>query len=108
MAVGKLTELEKLQQAIALLESQQATLGDEVVKLALAPLKEKIAALSAQPESQRRIITVLFADVQNFTALSEKMDMEDVRDAMSSDLGTSGWIDHRPRGIHRQTYGATA
>ncbi len=70
-----------------MLESQRLALGDNIVKMALAPLKEKLAALSARPESQRRIITVLFADVQNFTALSEKLDMEDVRDTMRSVWG---------------------
>jgi class 3 adenylate cyclase len=49
---------------------------------ALTPLKEKLAALTSRPESQRRMITVLFADVQNFTAMSEKVDMETVRDTM--------------------------
>ena len=75
--------MEKLQQAIAALESQRATLGENIVKIALAPLKEKLAALSSKSESHRRIITVLFADVQNFTGLAEKMDMEDLQDTMS-------------------------
>ena len=84
-------EIEKFMQAITVLEAQRIVLGDAVVELALTPLKEKLAALNhphlAAPKTgaataQRRIITVLFADVQNFTALSEKMDMEEVRDTM--------------------------
>ena len=78
------SEIEKLQQAISLLETQRGTMGDEIVSMIIAPLREKLAALSVKTEHQRRIITVLFADVQGFTAMSEKFDMELVRDALSS------------------------
>jgi len=78
------TEIEKLRKAIALLESQRETLGENITRMALAPLHEKLALLSAHTEYQRRMITVLFADVQNFTAMSEKLDMEVVSDTMAA------------------------
>ena len=41
-------------------------------------LAQKILNAGKQIESERRLVTVLFADVTGFTALSEKMDVEDV------------------------------
>jgi len=41
-------------------------------------LAERILAAGKQIESERRMVTVLFADVTGFTALSEKLDLEDV------------------------------
>ena len=73
-----MTEIEQLQQAIATLDAQRAILGDAVVNAALAPMREKLAALQAPAEEQRKQVTVLFADVSGFTALSERMDAEDV------------------------------
>ncbi len=43
------------------------------------------AAPAPGPEADRRLVTVLFADVSGFTALSERLDPEDVR-AFQSDL----------------------
>ena len=98
-----MSEIEKVRQAIAALESQRAIVGDAVVDTAIATLREKLAALegtaegvqhavplppfpSPQPETseQRKQVTVLFADVAGFTAMAEKMDPEDVRDVMNS------------------------
>ena len=33
-------------------------------------------------ESERRLVTVMFADISGFTAMSEKMDPEEVVDVM--------------------------
>jgi class 3 adenylate cyclase len=41
-------------------------------------LAEKILAAGKLIESERRMVTVLFADVTGFTAMSEKLDLEDV------------------------------
>ncbi|MCU0607330.1 MAG: tetratricopeptide repeat protein [Candidatus Edwardsbacteria bacterium] len=83
-----MTEQERLRSAIAHLEAQRALLGDAVVDAALGPLSEKLEALAASgaagtPE-QRRQVTVVFADVSGFTALSERMDAELVRDTMNA------------------------
>jgi hypothetical protein len=40
-----MNEREQLEQAIAALKAQRATLGDAVVNAALAPMREKLAAL---------------------------------------------------------------
>jgi predicted ATPase/class 3 adenylate cyclase len=41
-------------------------------------------AVSARPESERRLVSVLFADLVGFTTLSETRDSEDVRELLSS------------------------
>lgn len=78
----------KLETAIANLESQRAILGDETVDAAIAALRAQLAQTvpSPHPENQvqRKQATVLFADVSGFTALSETMDAEDVRETMNA------------------------
>ena len=76
-------ESQQLEQAIASLEAQRAVLGDAVVDLALGPLKEKLAALRRHSAAeQRRLVTVLFADLAGFTRLSEQTDPEDMREIL--------------------------
>lgn len=82
-----MTEIEKLEQAIATLEAQRETLGAVVVETMLAPAREKLATLraaSTAADQQRKIVTVLFADVSGFTAMSEALDAEEVSDTMNS------------------------
>lgn len=69
----------RLEQAILTLNAQRTILGDEVVEASVAALRHQLAQLTpAQPSQQRKQVTVLFADIPNFTAMSETMDAEDV------------------------------
>lgn len=81
-----MTEREQIEKAIAHLESQRAALGEAVVEAALGPLRQKLEALGGAPATgapeQRRQVTVLFADISGFTALSQDMDAELVRDTI--------------------------
>lgn len=82
-------ERELLEQAIATLESRRSLLGNEIVDVALASMREKLAGaeggtrISHEPQ-QRKLITVLFADVSGFTAMAETMDHEIVNDVINS------------------------
>lgn len=77
------SETEKLLTAVQALEAQRSTLGDEVVDTALAPLREKLMALQATAlGEQRKLATILFADLVGFTALSAELDAEEVRDLL--------------------------
>ncbi|MBN1956318.1 MAG: tetratricopeptide repeat protein [Anaerolineae bacterium] len=73
-------EISALREAIAALEAQRAILGDAVVETALAPLQEKLLALTraAPPADERKRVTILFSDLAGFTAMSETLDPEDV------------------------------
>ena len=76
------------------LEAQRALLGDEVVDMALAPLRARLAALSvaaesvegtappAAPEQTLKQVTVLFLDVVGSTALAQHLDPEDIHAVM--------------------------
>ncbi len=80
-----MTERRKLEQAIAALEAQRIILGDDVVNTMITTAREKLAALEAQHATeQRKQVTVLFADVSDFTAMAETMDPEEVRDTMNA------------------------
>jgi class 3 adenylate cyclase/tetratricopeptide (TPR) repeat protein len=81
-----MTDIEQLEQAIAALEAQRSLLSDAIVETMLAPAREKLATLKAYAtpsEQQRKHVTILFADVSGFTAMSETLDAEDVTDLMN-------------------------
>jgi class 3 adenylate cyclase/predicted ATPase len=82
-------ETEDLQRAIEALEAQRSVLGDEVVETAQRSMREKLARLNRgirgldEPQ-ERKLITVLFADVSGFTAMAESMDHEIVNTVINS------------------------
>lgn len=81
------SQIDSLEQAIAAQETARATLGDAAVDAAVAALREKLSELQsqvAQPGQQRKQITVLFADVSGFTAMSEALDAEVVGETMNA------------------------
>jgi class 3 adenylate cyclase/tetratricopeptide (TPR) repeat protein len=57
---------------------------DRSAPLAYTPkhLSEKILTTKSALEGERKLVTVLFADVANFTSLSEKLDPEEVHQLM--------------------------
>ena len=66
--------------AIAALEAQRKVLGDAVVDTALRPLLAQRAGLVDRAVAeQRKLVTVLFSDLVDFTVLSQQLDAEDVR-----------------------------
>jgi predicted ATPase/class 3 adenylate cyclase len=78
-------EREQLRHAIESIEANRAMLGDAVVDAALTPLREKLAGLDppSTPERQRKMVTVLFADLKNYTGLSEQLDPESLGEIMN-------------------------
>jgi class 3 adenylate cyclase/tetratricopeptide (TPR) repeat protein len=87
------TEREQLVAAMAQLEAQRDLLGDTAVDAALEALRAKLAELEGDQGripgisiplgGERKIVTVMFADISGFTAMSENMDPEAVRDIMN-------------------------
>lgn len=81
-----MSELHQIEKAIAALEQQRALLGDAVVETALASMRAKLNDLKTQTsssEAKRKQVTVLFADVSGFTAMSETLDAEVVTEIMN-------------------------
>jgi len=78
-------EIYNIETTIVALEAQRASLGDLVVDTALGLLRERLATLSQpdQAPDERKRVTVLFADVSGYTALSENLDPEDVAAIMN-------------------------
>jgi len=83
-------EYRQLEQAIAALDAQRALLGNDVVEAAIGPMRRKLAELELtskieiQVEGERKLVTVLFADISGFTTLSEQQDPESVRELVNT------------------------
>jgi class 3 adenylate cyclase/tetratricopeptide (TPR) repeat protein len=82
-------EADTIREAIAGLEAQRQLLGDAVVESALGALQQKLDAIRigrsgpAVGEGERKLVTVMFADISGFTALSELRDPEEVRNIVN-------------------------
>ena len=78
-------EINNIETTIVALEAQRSALGDLVVDTALDLLRERLATLMQpdQAADERKRVTVLFADVSGYTALSENLDPEDVANIMN-------------------------
>ncbi len=72
-----MNEREQLEQAIQALQAQRAILGDAVVQAALGPMREKLAELEKEAapalKGERKLVTVMFADISGFTRLTESL-----------------------------------
>lgn len=77
---NEIGERERIEQALQALETQRATLGDEVVRTSLAALRQNLAAL--EKAERRSLVTVLFADISAFASMAERLDAEEVQDLL--------------------------
>ncbi len=81
-------QIADLRRAIEAQESLRPTLGADVVDAALAVLRQKLFELERRQaeernREQRKMVTVMVADVSGFTALAEKMDEEEISELMN-------------------------
>src|SRR5438067_1627081 len=78
-----------LEQAAAGLEAQRAVLGDLVVDSALEALRRQLAELGPSTDGgdrlagERKLITVMFADISRYTALADTIDPERARELLN-------------------------
>ncbi len=102
-------QIEQLEQTMATLELQRALLGDAVVENALAALRQQIATLRTQigapSNEERRIVTILFADIVGSTSLAEKLDPEDWRQIVAAVHTMAGLVVQRYDGTVVQYLG---
>jgi class 3 adenylate cyclase/tetratricopeptide (TPR) repeat protein len=78
-------ERERIEQAIAAQESLRATVGDEVVDETIAMLRRELAHLET-PEQQRKLVTILYADIVGSTEIVKHLDPEDALEIMDGSL----------------------
>lgn len=82
---SNMDELKNLEHTIAALENQRSILGDMVVDAALAPLRARLAELQTRVAGeQRKLVTILFADLVGSTPMTEALDPEDVREILNT------------------------
>ncbi|MEM7342917.1 MAG: adenylate/guanylate cyclase domain-containing protein, partial [Chloroflexota bacterium] len=80
-----MVERPQIEQAIAALEAQPDGLPQGVFETSLAVLQQALERLTQQEaeasalHGERKQVTVMFADISGFTAMSEKLDPEEVR-----------------------------
>jgi class 3 adenylate cyclase len=86
-----MTEREEIEKAIAELENMRASLGSAAVEAAQAGLRGRLDEINNRIQEEtrekgetlwsdeRKPVTILFADISGFTALTEKTDPEIVR-----------------------------
>jgi class 3 adenylate cyclase len=85
-----MTERQEIEQAIIGLEAQRGLLGNGVVETSLAALRKQLAELDRAEtlplalKGERKQVTVMFADISGFTAMSEKLDPEEVRSMINA------------------------
>ncbi len=72
----------QLELAIAAQESLRGTVPDDVLDVTVDALRRQLSTVDAGAQ-RRRQVSVLFADVSGFTAMSEGMDAELVADVMN-------------------------
>ncbi len=81
---------QEIEEAIAVLEAQQAALGETVVTTTVAALRYQLTDMNQHPvdpaalHGERKQVTVMFADISGFTAMSEKLDPEEVRSMINA------------------------
>ena len=86
---GPNQDADRINASIAALEAQRGTLGDSVVDSAIAALRQQLAQIGPAVQKQatqdeRKLVTIVFADISGFTALSERKDPEEVRELMNT------------------------
>jgi class 3 adenylate cyclase len=75
-------EREQLLAALAAQEQLRGVIPDEVIDATITMLRSQLQGAPV-PAQRRRQVTVLFADVSGFTAMSESMDAEVVAELMN-------------------------
>lgn len=80
-----MTEHQVLEEAIATLRKHRSVLGETVVETAVSALQDQMSLMETTPLIQQfEVVTVLQADLSGFTAMSARLDAEQVRDALQS------------------------
>ena len=74
-------ERHRLESAIAAQESLRGVIDDDVIEAAIAAIRQQVGV--TERKQRRRLVTVLFADLRGFTAISDRLDPEILTDLMN-------------------------
>lgn len=80
-AMHDASEAQRYEAGLAALERLRGTVDDEVLDVAVAAVRERMASLlqaDVQQQQRLRLVSVLFVDVVGSTALGGKLDPEDI------------------------------
>lgn len=84
-------EHKQIEEAMDALESQRIILGNTIIDTALGSMKKQLEELlheakktDTAPGEIRRLVTVMFADLSGYTALSEGRDPEFIREFLNN------------------------
>lgn len=107
--------IQSIRESIAGLEARRDSLGAAVVEPALAALRQQLADLEAQQvadsptgsilEGERRLVTILFADIVGSTSLAGKFDPEEWKEIVSETHRIASGAVNRYGGIIAQFLG---
>jgi class 3 adenylate cyclase/tetratricopeptide (TPR) repeat protein len=89
VTTGRTPEVDHIEQGIVAFESQREVLGDAVVDASIAALEKQLAEINKQPASpsqQRKLATILYADVVGSTNLSQSLEPDEVLEIMDRAL----------------------
>ncbi len=76
--------INRLRKAIAVLEAKRDEFGSDIVDMAAAPLRDELKKIGeGESRKLRKYVTVLFADISDFTKICESHDAEYVTEALN-------------------------
>ena len=87
---------------MAALESQRATLGDDFVDTALAPLRRRLEAMQASRPVLRQV-TIVFLDIVGSTRLGQRLDPEDIQAVVDGALARFTALEAERKTIQTRT-----
>jgi class 3 adenylate cyclase/tetratricopeptide (TPR) repeat protein len=111
MTDPQLSQLERLQRSMKVLESRRDELGNEAVDPALFALEQQIAAFEeiqledVDQAEDRRIVTILFTDIVGSSAIASQLDPEDWREVVAALHTMAGKIVQEHEGTVMQYLG---
>jgi class 3 adenylate cyclase/tetratricopeptide (TPR) repeat protein len=78
-------KIQRLEKAIAELEAQRGVLSEEVINASIAALRKQLTDLGP-PEQQRKLVTILYADIVGSTNIVKHLDPEVALEIMDGSL----------------------
>ncbi|HEX9925665.1 MAG TPA: adenylate/guanylate cyclase domain-containing protein, partial [Anaerolineae bacterium] len=99
-----MTNRQIIENSITVLEAKRHILGDDVVDASSTALRQELAEIEEREAAQsalrgeRKQVTVMFADISGFTAMSEKLDPEEVRSMINACFERLGVVIDRYEG----------